>query len=106
MKSDSGAGSREDRINRAITPIKPNPFYMTLMDDTPFETLHYEPSIGSDLSGRINRRLDFEESEEINLINKQEPQIENIRSKATFRRITPQRTHRCRYKCFNEKLFR
>ena len=53
MKNDSDADSRKDRINRAITPpIKPKPFDMTLMDDTPFETPRSEPSIGSDLSGR------------------------------------------------------
>ena len=61
MKNDSEADNRQDRINRAITPIKPKPFHLTLMDDTPFETPHYEPSIGSDMSGRINRRLYFEE---------------------------------------------
>ena len=55
---------------------------MTLMDGTPFETPHYESSIGSDLSRRINRRLDFEEQEEIDLFNKQEQQIENIKKEA------------------------
>ena len=81
MKNDSDADNRRARINRAITtpPIKPKSFDMTLMDDTPFETPHYEQSIPSDLPSRINRRLDFEEQEEIDLINKQEQQIENIK---------------------------
>ena len=83
MKNDSDADNRKDRINRAFTtpPMKPKSFDMTLMDDTPFETPHYEQSIASDLSDRINRRLDFEEQEEIDLINKQEQQIENIKKK-------------------------
>ena len=50
MKNDSEADNRKDKINRATTLIKPKPFDLTLMDDTPFETPHYEPSIGSELS--------------------------------------------------------
>ena len=47
MKHDSDADDRRDRINRAITtpPIKPKPFDLTLMDDTPFGTPQYEQSI-------------------------------------------------------------
>ena len=37
------------------------------------------PSISSELSGRINRRLGFEEQEQIDPISKQEQQIENIK---------------------------
>ena len=64
MKNDSGADNRRARINRAFTtpPMKPKSFDMTLTDDTPFETPHYEQSI-CDLSGRINCRLDVEEQE-------------------------------------------
>ena len=51
----------EKTTYRAITPIKSTAFDMTLMDDTPFETPHYDPSIGSDYSDRITRRLYFEE---------------------------------------------
>ena len=43
----------------------------------------------------INRRLDFEEQEEIDLINKQELQIENIK-KETFKHLEesqPKRLH-------------
>ena len=63
MKNDSDADSRKDRVNRAFAtpPMKPKPFDMTLMDDTPFETPQYEQSIDSDLSGRINRILHVEE---------------------------------------------
>ena len=64
--------------------MKPKSFDMTLLDDTHFETPHYENPSASDLSRRINRRLDFEEQEEIDLINKQEQQIENIRNTSTF----------------------
>ena len=84
------------RINRAVTPpIKPKPFDMTLMDDTPFETPHDEPSTSSDLSGRINRRLYFEEQEEIDLINKQEQQIENIKKQTIqhLGEVQPKRRH-------------
>ena len=52
---------------------------MTLMDDTPLETPHYENPAASDISHRINRRLDFEKQEGIELISKQEPQIENTK---------------------------
>ena len=81
MKNDSDADSRKDRINRAFItpPMKPKPFDMILMDDTPFETPHYENPIASDLSHRISRRLEFEEQEEIDIINKQEQQIENTK---------------------------
>lgn len=82
MKNDYDSDSRrKDRINRAFTtpPMKPKPFDMTRMDDTLFETPHYENPIASDLPHRTNRRLDFEEQEEIDLINKQEQQIENIK---------------------------
>ena len=61
MKNDSEADNRKNKINRAITHIKPKSFDMTLMDDTPFETPHYESTLGSDFSGRVNRRLYFEE---------------------------------------------
>ena len=63
MKNDSDADNRKDRINRAFTtpPMKPKSFDTTLMDDTPFETPHYENSIASDVSHRMNRRLKFEE---------------------------------------------
>ena len=90
MKNDPDAGNRRDRINRAcITPpLKPKSFDMALMDDTPFETPQYEHPIVSDLSGRINRRLDFEEQGEFAPINKQEPQIENIKNNSTLRIIT------------------
>ena len=59
LKSDSDADSRKDRINRAFTtpPMKPKSYDMTLMDDTPFETPHYEQSISSALPNRINRKL-------------------------------------------------
>ena len=81
MSNDSGADGRKDRINRSITtpPMKPKSFDMTLMGDTPFETPHYENSIASDKPHRINRRLYFEEQEELDLINKQEQQIENTK---------------------------
>ena len=83
MKNDSGADNRGDRINRAFTtpPMKPKSLDMTLMDDTPFETPHYEQSVSSDLPNRINRILDFGEQEEIDFINKQEQQIENTKIK-------------------------
>ena len=47
MKNGSDADGRKDSNNIAIiTPlIKPEPFDMTLMDDTPFETPQYEQSI-------------------------------------------------------------
>ena len=96
MKNDSGAESRKDRINRAITPpIKPKTYDMTIMDDEQFETPHYEPSIGSDLSGRVNRRLMFEEQEEHDLINKQEQQIENIKQRTIqhLEELQPKRRH-------------
>ena len=82
MKNGSGADNRKYRINRALlqaTPIKPTSFDMTQMDDTPFETPHCEQSIGSDFPGRINRRLDFEEQEEIELMNEPEQHIETIK---------------------------
>ena len=82
IKNVSEADNRKDKINRALlqaTPIKPKYVDMTLIDDTPFETPHYESSIGSELSGRTNRRLYFEEQEQNDLINKQEQQIENIK---------------------------
>ena len=52
---------------------------MALMGGTPFETPHYEQSVSSDLPGGINRRLGFEEQQEIDLINQQEQQTDNIR---------------------------
>ena len=81
MKNDSDTYSRKDRVNRAFTtpPMKPKAYDMTLMDDTPFETPHYENPIASELSHRIHRRLDSEEQEEVDLINKQEQQIENTK---------------------------
>ena len=53
---------------------------MTRMDDTPFEPPHYDTSFGSDYSDRINRRLDFEEQEQINEVNKKEQQREHIKT--------------------------
>ena len=50
MKNGYDTDSREDRVNRAFTtPMKPKAYDMTLMDDTPFETPHYENPIASDL---------------------------------------------------------
>ena len=65
------------------------------MDDTPFETPHYEQSISSNLSNRINRRLYFEEQEEIDPINKQEQQIENLKKETIqhLEELQPKRRH-------------
>ena len=96
MKNDSDADNRRDRTNRAMTtlPMKPKSFDMALMDDTPFETPHYEQSISFDLSDRINRRLDFEEQEN-DLINKQEQQIEHIKKETIqhLEKLQPKRRH-------------
>ena len=64
MRNDSDADNRKDTINKANKVIRTKMFDMTLMDDTPFETPHSEPSTGSDYSDRTNRRLDFEEQEQ------------------------------------------
>ena len=97
MNTDSDTDSRKDRVNRAFTtpPMKPKAYDMTLMDETPFETPHYENPIASDLSHRINRRLDFEEQEEIDLINEQEQQIENIKKETIqhLGELQPKRRH-------------
>ena len=63
MKNDSDTDSRKDRINRAFTtpPMKPKAYDMTLLDDTPSDTPHYEHPTASELSHRTNRRLGFEE---------------------------------------------
>ena len=81
MKNDSDTDSRKDRVNIAYAtpPMKPKAYDMTLMDDTPFETPHYENPIAYDLPHRISRRLDFEEQDEIDIINKQEQQIDNTK---------------------------
>ena len=97
MKNDSDTYSRKDRVNRAFTtpPMKPKAYDMTLMDDTPFETPQNENSIASDLSHRTNRRLYFEKQSQIDLINKQEQQIENVK-KETIQHLEepqPKRRH-------------
>ena len=76
-------------------PMKPQEFDMTRMDDTPFETPHYENPIASDLSHRINRRLGFEEQEELYLINKHEQQIENTKKETVqhLEELQPKRRH-------------
>ena len=62
------------------------------MDGTPFGAPQYEQSTVSDLPGRKNRRLDFEEQEEmIPLINKNSKL--KTRDNSTFRKLQPKRQH-------------
>ena len=67
--------------------MKPKSFDMTLMDDTPLETPHYENPTASDLSHRINRRLDFEKQELNSLVNKNR-KLKTPKNTSTSGRIT------------------
>ena len=69
---------RTDRIQEFTTPMRyrPETFDMTGSDDfTPADTPtspFYETPALSDYSGRIKRRIDFDEQEEIQALNRQQ----------------------------------
>ena len=79
LRSDSHQEMRTERIREFITPItirsRPETFDLTGGDDftlfdTPSSPFYETPAL-SDYSGRINRRLDFEEQDEIQALNRQ-----------------------------------
>lgn len=78
LRSESHHEMRTDRIREFITPMRslPEIYDMTGGDDfTPFDTPSspfYETPALSDYSSRINRRIDFDEQEEIQALNRQQ----------------------------------
>ena len=76
--SDSNQEMRDERFREFITPIRSRPetYDVSGGDDfTPFDTPSspfFETPAVSDYSNRINRRIDFEEQEQINARNRQQ----------------------------------
>ena len=83
LRSESHQEMRDDRIREFTTPMRSRPetYDMTGGDDftpfdtpspSPFDTPFHDTPLHSDYSNRINRRIDFEEQEEINAKNRQQ----------------------------------
>ena len=88
LRSDSHQEMRDERIREFSTPSRPSQpeAYDPPRDDfTPFDTPSpfYETPALSDYSDRINRRLDFEEQEQINASNRQQNKREQMRQEAS-----------------------
>ena len=77
LRSESQQEMRDDRIREFSTPLRSRPETYDIAggDDitpydtpspSPFDTPFHETPLQSDYSSRINRRIDFEEQEEIN----------------------------------------
>ena len=83
LRSESHQEMRDDRIREFITPMRSRPeiYDMTGGDDftpfdtpspSPFDTQFHDTPLHSDYPSRTNRRIDFEEQEEINAMNRQQ----------------------------------
>ena len=78
LRSESHQELRTDRIREFTTPVRSRPeaYDMTGGDGfTPFDTPStpfYETPALSDYSSRINRRIDFDEREEIQALSRQQ----------------------------------
>ena len=77
LRSESHQGLRTDRIREFTTPMRSRPetYNIAGSDEfTPFDTPStpfYETPALSDYSRRVNRRIDFDEQEEIQALNRQ-----------------------------------
>ena len=77
LRSESHQEMRTERIREFTTPMRSQPETYDLPRDdfTPFDTPSspfYETPALSDYSSRINRRIDFDEQEEIQALNRQQ----------------------------------
>ena len=83
LRSESHQEMRDDRIREFTAPMRSRPetYGMTGGDDftpfdtptpSPFDTPFHDTPLHSDYSNRINRRIDFEEQEEINARSRQQ----------------------------------
>ena len=82
-RSESHQEMRDDRIREFTTPVRyrPETYDMAGSDDfttfdtpspSPFDTPFHDTPLHSDYPSRINRRIDFEEQEEINARSRQQ----------------------------------
>ena len=87
LRSESHQEVRDDRIREFTTPLRSRPetYNMAGSDDftpfdtpspAPFDTQFHDTPLHSDHSSRINRRVDFEEQEEINARSRQQDKRE------------------------------
>ena len=91
LRSESHQELRTDRIREFTTPIRyrPETYDIAGSDEfTPFDTPStpfYETPALSDYSSRINRRIDFDEQEEIQALNSQQIRTNGSRSVTAIR---------------------
>ena len=88
LRSESHQEMRDDRIREFSTPLRSRPetYDIAGSDDftpcdtpspPPFDTPFHDTPLHSDYSSRINRRIYFEEQEEINARSRQQNKRDN-----------------------------
>ena len=88
LRSESHQEMRDDRIHEFSTPLRSRPETYDLAGSgditpydtpspSPFDTPFHDTPLHSDYSSRINRRIDFEEQEEINARSRQQNKRDN-----------------------------
>ena len=86
LRNEHDQETRTERVNNAIRPLPDFPSWASFDmardddDDTPYDTPFNTPARPTaDYSDRVNRSLDMEEQEQVNMRNKKDEQKEQIR---------------------------